>query len=308
MLLQENIPLQNKNTYRIGGAARWYTEPCDKVSIIDSIHFASDKGVPLFVMGKGSNVVISDSGWPGLVINLSVGYGHIEWRGTEAICESGALLNTLAYESAGKGLEGMERLSGIPGTIGGAVMMNAGAFDSCIADTIREASWIELGNDREESASREKLGLGYRTSIFQRTSAVILSARFSFAKAGEEGKLIDIREDILRRRKEKQPLEFPNCGSVFKRPAGDFAGRFIEQCGLKGYRCGDAEVSEKHANFIVNHGKATARDVRKVMYTVQKKVYDSFGVLLEPEVVFIGDFEEPLFSIQRSESSSQQSE
>jgi len=295
MKFEENAGLRNRTTYRIGGAARWYAEPSTENEITDALRFATDKGLPLFALGKGSNVLFSDKGWPGLVINLSPFFTRIEWNETEAVCRSGALLNTLACDSVRKGLSGMEELSGIPGTIGGAVIMNAGAFKSSTSDTLTEVTYYDLEQNVCATVPARGLALGYRSSALQHLRTIILSARFTFKNDKRPERLAEVREDVLIRRKEKQPLDYPNCGSVFKRPPGGFAGQLIEQCGLKGFRRGDAEVSAKHANFIINHGKATAEDVRKVIYSVQEAVYGRFGVLLETEVLFIGEFEQPLF-------------
>jgi UDP-N-acetylmuramate dehydrogenase len=294
MELLQDVQLKNKNTFRIGGIARWYTEPASEIDIREAVRWSLDKGKPLFVLGKGSNVLISDNGWPGLVINLSAHFTKVEWNLPGAICQSGALLNTVVAEAVQKGLGGGEQLSGIPGTIGGGVIMNAGAYEQCIADIVADVRYCDLTNGKIESRSKEEMHFGYRTSALHSKRVIVLSTQLSFIPS-DPHKLMETREKILALRKQKQPLDLPNCGSVFKRPPGLFAGTLIEQCGLKGYRIGDMEISSKHANFIVNHGQGTAGEVRRLIYKVQKDVYEKAGVLLEPEVLFIGDFDEQLY-------------
>ena len=220
----------------------------------------------------------------------------MKWDDTSVTVSSTVTLNTLVEEVAAHGYAGMEELAGIPGSVGGAVIMNAGAFSSCIADTLDSVTVIDRQTDEMTIHPASSIGLGYRTSVLQRSGEIVVNARFSFSRVVDPKELDSIRKDVLGRRREKQPLDFPNCGSVFKRPAGNFAGTLIQQCGLKGLRCGGAEVSLKHANFIINTGGARADDVRHLISTIQKRVYEQFGVLLQPEVIFIGEFKEPLFS------------
>ena len=293
--LQKNIPLQDKNTFRIGGPAKYYLEPETEMELIDALRRARRSNIPLFILGKGSNVLISDKGWPGLVINLSARFTGITWNGSEVEVKGGTSLNQLTAESAASGKTGIEQLSGIPGTIAGAVVMNAGAFDSCIADTLSYVTYYDSGKDQIILSNASELALGYRTSIFRQISAVVLCAGFHLHIQMSKDQLCAVRKDILARRKQKQPLDYPNCGSVFKRPEGNFAGTMIEQCRLKGTSAGGVEISEKHANFIINKNNGTASDVRKLITTVQKTVYERFGILLETEVIFAGEFEESLF-------------
>lgn len=295
----KDIALHDKNTFHIGGNACYYAEPCSNPDLITAIQFAEAKKLPVFILGKGSNILISDDGWPGLVINLTNGFNKINWNSDGVEAESGVLLNSLIVSVIENGFGGMEELAGIPGTVGGAVIMNAGAFDTCVADTL---SWVRYydfskGNIIESDAA--DLGLGYRTSSLKGGQKIILSAKFQFSCKSTKESLYSIRRNILDKRKMKQPLEYPNCGSVFKRPSGGYAGTLIEQCGLKGLRVGDAEVSAKHANFIVNRGNGTAKDVRMLIKNIQIAVFERFGVILEPEVIFVGEFKEPLLEINR---------
>jgi UDP-N-acetylmuramate dehydrogenase len=262
-----------------------------------AVEWARKKSLPLFFLGKGSNVLISDRGWSGLVVHMisEGGDEEFKWRGKTVEVPGGMLLNTLVKNVTAMGCAGMEELAGIPGTVGGAVVMNAGAFSSCIADTLAGIDYYRRHQGTVEKVSAIHLNLGYRTSSLKISGDIVLSARFTFHRTDSPENLDSRRKAVLARRREKQPLDFPNCGSVFKRPPGNFAGTLIEKAGLKGIKCGGASISTKHANFIVNTGGARADDVRHLICTAQEKVYKQFSVLLEPEVIFIGDFTEPLF-------------
>lgn len=289
-----NISLKDRNTFRIGGTASYYAEPKNQAEVLVAIGFAQQRMLPVFVLGKGSNVLISDHGWPGLIINLSCGFDKIKWSSDCVHAESGVSLNALVNQVIENEYCGMEELAGIPGTVGGAVIMNAGAFNTTISDTLHSVSYYDFLQNNIIECNAADLDLGYRTSRLQDKAAVILSAVFKFSRKCPKQSLLAIRKEILEKRKSKQPLEYPNCGSVFKRPPGGFAGTLIEKCGLKGLRIGDVEVSSKHANFIINKGNGTASDVRRLIKTIQTAVYEQFGIILEPEVIFVGDFDEPL--------------
>ncbi len=295
----KNISLKDKSTFRIGGNALYYAEPQSQSEIITAINFAQQKQLPIFVLGKGSNVLISDSGWPGLVINLSSSFCKITWNDDCVRAESGALLNTLINQVIDNSFSGMEELAGIPGTVGGAVIMNAGAFNTTLSDTLQSVCFYDYIQNQIVECDAADMELGYRTSRLKGKDAIVLSAVFNFPKRCPKETLLSIRQEILQKRKLKQPLEYPNCGSVFKRPPGGFAGTLIEKCGLKGLRVGDVEVSTKHANFIVNRGEGTAADVRKLIKYIQVAVFDSFGIILEPEVIFIGDYDEPILEMDK---------
>jgi UDP-N-acetylmuramate dehydrogenase len=290
-----NVSLRDKTTFRIGGPAAWYIEPVSVDAVVAAIRFARENSLPILTIGKGSNLLVSDAGWPGLVINLSGGFQSLTWSGSEVRAQSGVMLETMVRESIDRGFSGLEELSGIPGTVGGAVIMNAGAFSTCIADTLVAAEYLDCVTLLVDTLPADKLGLGYRTSALKDENAIILSARFRL-DAGDMQKSRDRRAEILEKRRAKQPLDLPNCGSVFKRPPGNFAGTLIEKAGLKGYRHGNVSISSKHANFIVNHGNGTAAEVRRLIVLAQKKVFEQEGVLLEPEVIFAGTFDEPLYT------------
>jgi UDP-N-acetylmuramate dehydrogenase len=293
--LSTDRSLKDNTSYKIGGPARWYAEPGTTDEIAEALDRARSRELPVLVLGKGSNVLVSDRGWPGLVINLSASFSGIEWQGNTALAQGGAPLDAVVRESVRRGFQGMEELSGIPGTVGGAVVMNAGAFSTSVADTLRNATIIDMGDNRVVTIENRGLALGYRTSIVQNKRVIVLSARFDVRPGTAPSDLEKRRCEVLEKRREKQPLDLPNCGSIFKRPPGNFAGALIEKAGLKGARFGNAEISQKHANFIVNRGGATAVEVRHLIVLAQRAVYEQSGILLEPEVVFAGEFEEPLF-------------
>jgi UDP-N-acetylmuramate dehydrogenase len=250
----------------------------------------------VFILGNGSNLLVSDSGIDALVVNLSANFSEIHWddSGAAASVSGGFPLNGLTLAAAERGRAGIEGLAGIPGTVGGAVVMNAGAFDTEVARTLRSARVLRVPQLAVEDVPAGDLALGYRSSAIKGTPDVVLSAFFEFEPA-DAAQIMSSREQILNRRREKQPLNYPSCGSLFKRPPGNYAGTLIESCGLKGFRVGGAMVSEKHANFIINADNAKADDVRGVIRRVQKAVYENSGILLEPEVIFVGEFGEPLF-------------
>jgi UDP-N-acetylmuramate dehydrogenase len=290
-----NVSLNDKTTFRIGGAAAWYVEPDSVDAILAAIGFAREKSLPVLVIGKGSNLLVSDAGWPGLVINLSSGFQSLTWNGSEARAQSGVMLDTMVRESIDRGFSGLEELSGIPGTVGGAVIMNAGAFSASIADRFVSADIVDYESGNARTVSREDMRFGYRTSALAAEKAIVMSVRLRLEQ-GSESTLRIARKEILEKRRAKQPLDLPNCGSVFKRPPGNYAGALVEKADLKGYRHGNVSISSKHANFIVNHGKGTAAEVRRLIVLAQKKVYEQEGILLEPEVIFAGAFDEPLYT------------
>jgi UDP-N-acetylmuramate dehydrogenase len=293
-MIYENVPLADNTTYKIGGSARFYTEPYTEKDIIEAYGTAQECGVPVFVLGRGSNVLISDRGIDALVINLSARFSDIGWNGLTANALAGYALDDLVAAAAQRGCAGIEELAGIPGTVGGGVVMNAGAFDSEVANTLCSVRLLCVPDLTVSTVQACDLSFGYRTSALKGSEDVVLSAQFVF-QAISADRLTAVRERTLNTRREKQPLDYPSCGSVFKRPPGNYAGTLIQACGLKGYRVGDAAVSDKHANFIVNTDNAKAEDVRAVIRHVQKTVYEDKGVLLEPEVIFVGEFADELF-------------
>ncbi|AZT91616.1 UDP-N-acetylmuramate dehydrogenase [Caldicellulosiruptor changbaiensis] len=289
-------PLKDFTTFKIGGKARYIVFPKSIDELIKIIQLAKENGISWRIVGNCSNVLISDKGFDGAIITTTkMDFFKTEENLIEAEC--GCMISQVARKACENGLKGLEFAVGIPGTVGGAVYMNAGAYDSEIKDV------FECAEVLDENLNILKLGksdmrFSYRYSRLKEEKLILLKATFRLQYAGEEDvPPIEKANEYNQRRREKQPLQYPSAGSIFKRPPGNFAGKLIEDAGLKGYRVGNACISEKHAGFIVNLGDALAEDVRKLIYHTQKTVYEKFGVLLEPEIEFIGEFETPLFEI-----------
>ena len=291
--IEQNIPLKDKTSFRIGGPARFYVKVDTESEVGEVLSWAHENNEPVFILGKGSNILVSDNGWTGLVLDMSE-YSAISWDGSFALCQSGAPLHNLVKETVERGLSGIGRLAGIPGSVGGALVMNAGAFKQAVSDCLVSVKGIDCSNYKIWELEKSEIAFGYRTSSFKEKRTILLEAKFHFEE-GDKDNLKSIYRDILQKRNEKQPLDKPNCGSVFKNPEGNYAAALIEKCGLKGHRIGGAMVSEKHANFIVNVSDASASDVRKLIAYIQERVYQGHGILLEPEVIFVGEYKEPLF-------------
>jgi UDP-N-acetylmuramate dehydrogenase len=292
--LQSDVPLCDKTSYKIGGPAKFFIQPRDEDELRSSIEFASDRDLPILLLGRGTNILISDTGWAGLAIGIGPSFAAIVWHGETVTARAGTQLDALVRESVMRGYAGLEELSGIPGSVGGALVMNAGAFSTTIGDVVKQVSYFDLDTSRIVVAGKSELNFGYRSSIWRHKNAVVLGAVMKL-RLGNQEQLHAVRQEILERRKAVQPLHLPNCGSIFKRPPGNFAGALIEKAGLKGFRYGNAEISEQHANFIVNLGGAMAGEVRHIIVVAQRRVYERSGVLLEPEVIFAGSFDEQLF-------------
>ncbi len=286
MRILEQEPLSAHTTFRIGGPASFYMIPENAEEIREGIHFAKEREFPFITIGRGSNMLFPDEGYHGVVIEIGSGMNEIEYSGAGKIrAQAGALLSAIASEAARHSLTGFEFAGGIPGTLGGAVVMNAGAYGGEIKDCIVSARVMDSAGN-ESILSREQLELGYRTSVIQSRGDLVLEAEFQF-ETGDPREIRERMKELNAKRRDKQPLEFASAGSTFKRPEGHFAGKLIEDAGLRGYRIGDAQVSEKHCGFVVNRGHATAKEVLAVICDVQKKVLESSGVKLEPEVKII---------------------
>jgi UDP-N-acetylmuramate dehydrogenase len=256
----------------------------DVGKIAEVLKVAKICDVPFLVLGNGSNLLISDKGVEGAVLKICD--DSISTCGNKISCAAGVKLSRLALTAKENSLSGLEFAWGIPGTVGGAIFMNAGAYGGEIKQVISSCKTITLDGDIK-SYSNEEMGLGYRTSAFKSNNEIILSAEFELI-TGDKTQISATMDDYMERRRTKQPLELPSAGSTFKRPEGYFAGALIEQCGLKGFRIGDAAVSEKHAGFTINLGKATANDVLSLIEHIKSTVLKETGVLLEPEVIFKG--------------------
>ncbi|MBS5195974.1 MAG: UDP-N-acetylmuramate dehydrogenase [Clostridiales bacterium] len=280
--------MSSHTTFRIGGAADYFLLPTEGTQIKGIFEICREEGIPCFILGNGSNLLVSDKGYRGAVIQMYRNMNKIETEGTVIRAQAGALLSAVAAEAKNHSLTGFEFAGGIPGTLGGAVTMNAGAYGGEMKDVLKSVTVADReGNIRKLSA--EELNLGYRTSIVKTAGYLVLEAEISL-KEGNPEEIKALMKDLTERRTSKQPLEFPSAGSTFKRPEGYFAGKLIMDSGLRGYRVGGAQVSEKHCGFVINAGGATAADVRALIRDVQNTVYEKFGVMLEPEVRFLGDF------------------
>ena len=243
--------------------------------------------MPYIVFGNGTNIIVRDGGYPGAVFSVGKALRGIEVRAGRLVCGAGESLANVSRYAAGNGLSGFEALSGIPGTVGGAVFMNAGAYGSEISDILLSARVYDVSNDQIVVLSNKECEFGYRDSVFKKNRMVILNAAFGLSP----GNRVDIEAgmaDYLHRRNNVQPVELPSAGSFFKRPEGHFAGKLIEEVGMKGARVGGAQVSEKHAGFIVNTGGATASDVLLLAEEIKSKVYEQTGISLEEEPIVIG--------------------
>ena len=286
MIRLQQEPLSNHTTFRIGGPALHYLIPETMEEVSEALDFARSNHYPFYVIGKGSNMLFSDEGYPGVIIEIGKGLEEIQIDDDGVVtAQAGITLSAMASRLAKERLSGFAFASGIPGTLGGGITMNAGAYGGEIKDCIQSARVLTAEGATQE-LSRDELELGYRTSIIQKESYIVLDAVFQFERGDKEAIQKEMR-DLNQRRREKQPLEFPSAGSTFKRPQGYFAGKLIEDAGLRGYRVGGAQVSEKHCGFVINCGQATADDVKQVIHDVQQKVNEQFGVVLEPEVRII---------------------
>lgn len=278
-------PLSEHTTFGIGGPADVFVVPETASELVVCVSACKDAGVDFFVLGKGSDLLVADEGYRGVIVSLD-GLTGIEREGNDLICGAGAALKDVAERACEEGLSGFEFACGIPGSIGGACFMNAGAYDGCMADVLESVEALTEDGD-VVYLGVDDLELGYRTSRIRTERMVVLSARLRLTPA-DKAAIRAKMDDLTARREEKQPLEYGSAGSTFKRPEGYFAGKLIMDAGLKGYQVGGAAVSTKHAGFVVNLGGATAADVRAVIAHVQDEVARQFGVQLEPEVRFLG--------------------
>jgi len=280
-----NEPLRMHTWYRVGGNARFFVYPESVLQVRRVLERAESLEVPVFALGDGANVLASDQGFDGLVVCLSGRMTGIDIRGTRVTARSGTSLSALVQVCESAGLAGMECLAGIPGTVGGALIMNAGTGEAEIGDTVRSVSGLDVER-HDVCLEREDIRFGYRSAP-ELQSLLITEAEFVLRPSSRDY-LRQKRLELLRIRSEKQPLGYPSCGSVFKRPPKEYVGRMVQESGLKGLRRGDAMISEKHAGFIVNLGNAAADDILCLIETVEERVELNYGVKLEREVRFLG--------------------
>lgn len=279
--------MKNHTSFKIGGPADIMIVPKSEKDIVNAIEFLRENNIKYFIMGNGTNLLVKDTGIRGAVIKIANKYNKISIDGDRINCEAGASLSAIGKYALENSLTGFEFASGIPGTVGGAVTMNAGAYGGEMKDIVYKVRALDKGNNIIEIGN-EDMNFRYRGSKVVDEDLIVLSAEFQLKK-GDKSIIKEKMEDLAYRRKSKQPLEYPSGGSTFKRPEGYFAGKLIEDAGLRGLKYGDAQVSEKHCGFIINAGEANFEEVYTLIQTIQKIVKDDFGVVLETEVKIIGD-------------------
>lgn len=283
-----NEPMSAHTTFRVGGPASFYASPRTAAEIVSLVKYCRTSQLPYYILGNGSNLLVSDQGYDGVIIQLSQNLNAVSIEGQTITAQAGALLSRIASEALKCSLTGLEFAAGIPGTLGGAVVMNAGAYGGQMKDVLVCATLMDqTGNVR--TLSVDELALGYRTSIIANQNDVVLEAVLQLREGNAQE--IKAQMDMLAaQRRDKQPLEYGSAGSTFKRPEGYFAGKLIQDAGLRGYRIGDAQVSEKHCGFIINRGHATAAEIYQLIREVQRIVLERHSVALEPEVKLLGRF------------------
>ena len=282
-IVRYDEPLKNHTTFKIGGNCIALIEPREVSDIVETIKICRENSIKFFVIGNGSNLLVPDEGYNGVIIKLKSEFSTIQVEGEYLIVNSGAKLSevyTVAYENS---LTGFEFASGIPGTIGGAIYMNAGAYGGEMKDIVESVQVLDLDNFELRELKNEELEFSYRKSIIQRKNYIVTTIKLKLQKGNKE-EINAVYEDLRERRNSKQPLNFGSAGSTFKRPEGHFASKLIEDAGLKGYHINDAWVSEKHSGFIVNKGNASYKEIMELIEYVQKVVFEKFGVKLETEV------------------------
>lgn len=283
----EKEPMKKHTTFRVGGPADVLIQP-RKEELPGVLELCRRREVPFYVIGNGSNLLVGDKGIRGVVLEMSAGEEAVTVKGRVLRAAAGVMLSKAANVAAAAGLTGMEFAAGIPGTVGGAVVMNAGAYGGEMKDILVSVTVVdEYGTTKEVKTG--DLELGYRQSNVLKNHWIVTEAVFQLAE-GEEAAIREKMNTLAEQRREKQPLQYPSAGSTFKRPEGYFAGKLIMDAGLRGYRAGGAQISEKHCGFVINSGEATASDIRRLMEEVIAEVERQFGVTLEPEVKMLGEF------------------
>ena len=278
-------PMSKHTSYGIGGPARVYVTPKNKEDLVSILKFSKDNNIPSYFIGSGSNLLVSDDGIDGIVITLGKSFNKLEINKNNVFAETGVMLGKMVKECTKRNLSGLESLIGVPGTLGGALIMNAGAFGGEISNYLEYVSVITMSGD-EKKYQQKDIKFNYRNSSFS-DNEILINANFKFIFSDQK----TVSKNKLKAsggRKSSQPLRFRSAGSVFKNPSEGAAGYFIDKAGLKGTKSGDAEISNVHANFFVNHGTATAKDVVRLINIARKKVYNEFGVMLELEIKTLG--------------------
>ena len=287
--VKEHEPMRMHTTFRAGGPARYYICPHSALEISQILQVCQEYKLPWFILGRGSDLLVSDQGYNGVIIQMYRNFDDIKIKNNQIRAQSGALLSRIAGEAQKASLGGFEFASGIPGTLGGAVMMNAGAYGGGMKQVLAGATVMD-GTGNITSLTAEELHLGYRTSVIKEMNYIVLEAALNL-QAKDKDEIRILMEDLQRRRAARQPLEYPSAGSTFKRPKGYFAGKLIMDSGLCGYCVGGACVSEKHCGFVINKDHANASEIYQLISDVRRIVHEKSGVLLEPEVKLLGKFD-----------------
>lgn len=281
-------PMSRHTTFRVGGEAECFITIRQEEELAKLLPYLNQIEQPYFILGNGSNLLVGDKGYRGIVLRFGGPMEEIRVEGTHIIAKAGALLSKTAVTAKENGLTGLEFAAGIPGSIGGGVVMNAGAYEGEMKQVVESVRVMDR-DGQISTLDNDTMEFGYRTSIIKNRPFVVLEVTLRLAEGDKDA--IGVRmEELSQLRRSKQPLEYPSAGSTFKRPEGYYAGKLIMEAGMRGYRIGGAQVSNKHCGFVVNMGKATAADIREVIEEVQERVKERFHVSLEPEVVFLGDF------------------
>lgn len=286
--VKKSEPMKSHTTFRVGGPADYFVTPQTAEEVAKVIEVCSQENVPYYIVGNGSNLLVSDNGYNGVIIQIYKQMNQVEVNGNEIHAQAGALLSLIANRALEAELTGFEFAAGIPGTLGGACVMNAGAYGGEMKDVLKSVT-VLTGDGEVKTLQKEELELGYRTSVIAKRGYIVLDAVIGL-QGGKKEEIKAVMDDLKERRITKQPLEYPSAGSTFKRPEGYFAGKLIQDAGLRGFQVGGAQVSEKHCGFVINKDQATAADVMNLMNQVSDKVYEKFGVRLEPEVKRLGVF------------------
>ena len=290
--VKKDEPMKSHTTFRVGGPADYFVTPQTAEEVAKVIEACTQEKVPYYIVGNGSNLLVSDKGYEGVIIQIYKQMNQVKVEGAQIHAQihaqAGALLSMIAKRALDAELTGFEFAAGIPGTLGGACVMNAGAYGGEMKDVLKSVT-VLTDKGEVKTLAKEELELGYRTSVIAKKDYIVLSAVIRLEN-GKKEEIKAVMDDLKEKRITKQPLEYPSAGSTFKRPEGYFAGKLIQDAGLRGFQVGGAQVSEKHCGFVVNKDQATAADVMNLMNQVSDKVYEMSGVRLEPEVKRLGVF------------------
>ena len=286
--VQKDEPMKKHTTFRIGGPADYFIMPSNEKELAETIRVCREFSIPIYIVGNGSNLLVGDKGFRGAIIQLYKSMGTFQVEGNQITAQAGCSLAQIANAALDAALTGFEFAAGIPGTLGGAVVMNAGAYGGEMKDVLESVTAL-TGEGKIIELGRNELELGYRTSVIAKKGYIVLGAVLKLER-GDGEKIKTYMDELKEKRVTKQPLEYPSAGSTFKRPEGYFAGKLIQDSGLKGFTVGGAQVSEKHSGFVINKGNATAADVMELIRQVTVKVKEDTGVTMEPEVKQIGEF------------------